>query len=207
MDSFKSIIQRLKLNLSNELPGASAQARMAPTLRSDLHLHANPDSTTRQSAVLIPVFAYEGLASTLLIRRTTYNGVHSGQISFPGGKQEEHDTDLIQTALREAQEEVGIDPTLVKVVGTLTPLYIPVSNMMVLPVVGVMPSIKKLHLNLQEVEYTITARLSLFKNPDNFSVKTICINKQPISAPFYTIGKEEVWGATAMIISELTELY
>ncbi|MFO8021101.1 MAG: CoA pyrophosphatase [Perlabentimonas sp.] len=207
MGSFDSIIQRLKVNLSNNLPGVSAQARMAPTLRSDLHLHANPDSTTRQSAVLIPIFQYEGLASTLLIKRTTYNGVHSGQISFPGGKQEENDTDLIQTALREAQEEVGIDHTLVRVIGTLTPLYIPVSNMMVLPVVGVMPSIKKLHLNLQEVEYTITAELSLFKNTDNLSVKTISINNKAISAPYYAVGKEVVWGATAMIISELTELY
>jgi hypothetical protein len=77
----------------------------------------------------------------------------------------------------------------------------------VVPVIGIIPKPNNLHLNLQEVEYTISADLMKFKNPENQSVKTICINNTPISAPFYSVGNEDVWGATAMMISELTELY
>lgn len=157
--------------------------------------------------MLIAIFPLKGIASTLLIKRAVYNGVHSGQIGFPGGKVEDTDPSIIATALREAEEEVGINPESVEILGLLTSLYIPVSNMLVQPVIGLLKAHPATHLNLQEVEYTINAPLSHLKDPDNRSVKTLNVHGNPLSAPYFRVGDEQVWGATAMIISEFIELY
>ncbi len=207
MSDYIEIVSNLKHNIVQELPGLTAQHRMAPTLREGVRFPSESNANTRQSAVLIAVFQKLGFAHTILIKRTVYNGAHSGQISFPGGKFEEGDTDLTATALREAEEEVGINPKDVEVIGTLTPLYIPVSNMMVLPVVGIIPESYNLKLNLQEVEYTIAPSLMHLHDKANISVKTLCINGKPVSAPYFFAENEIIWGATAMIISELIDLY
>lgn len=207
MQAYNRIVESLKINLNQDLPGLKVQLKMAPSLRNSPDFPKEPNSTTRRSAVLITVYPDNGNANTILIKRTVYNGAHSGQISFPGGKVDHTDKNLIETALREAEEEVGINPADVRVIGTLTSLFIPVSNMLVLPVIGIIPKPKELHLNLQEVEYTIPVDLMNFKKPENISVKTICIGHTPISAPYYKVNNEVVWGATAMIIAELTELY
>jgi 8-oxo-dGTP pyrophosphatase MutT (NUDIX family) len=207
MDDFESTISRIRESLKKGLPGFEAQNRMAPSSRMGFPFRKHPNSTTRQSAVLICIYPDDLEATTILIKRSTYNGPHSGQVSFPGGKYDESDESLVHTALREAQEEVGIDPSGVEVIGCLTPLFIPVTNMQVLPVVGKMLNSPTLHPNLQEVEYPICAKLSDFKNPLKSSVKTIKVIGFPVSAPYYSIGGEHIWGATAMIISEFTELY
>lgn len=207
MKDFNSIVGSLRENLKKELPGLSAQINMAPTLRTAPGFPKEPNSNTRNSAVLISIYPDNKTANTILIKRTEYTGVHRGQISFPGGKQDEVDRSYIDTALREAEEEIGINPNEVEVIGSLTPLFIPVSNMLVVPVVGIIPKPLNLHLNLQEVEYTIRVGLDHLQDPNNQSVKTICVGFLPISAPYYSVDKEVVWGATAMIISELTQLY
>jgi 8-oxo-dGTP pyrophosphatase MutT (NUDIX family) len=207
MDDHSRVVKSIISSLNHNLPGSAAQNRMAPSLRIGFPFRSSPGSSTRQSAVLICIYPENSKPTTILIKRSTYRGAHSGQISFPGGKRDESDTTIIQTALREAQEEVGIDPNQVDVIGQLTPLYIPVSNMQVVPIIGLMNSPPELHLNLQEVEYTIAANLMDFKNPEYTSVKTIRVLGLPISAPYYSVGGENVWGATAMIISEFTDLY
>lgn len=207
MNRFDSIVRLLKENLNKGLPGLLAQQKMAPDLRGRHDLPKKPNVTTRESAVLISVYPENGLANTILIKRPVYNGAHSGQVSFPGGKREIPDKSLIETALREAEEEVGIDTNLVEILGSLTPLFVPVSNLIVVPIIGIMPKPIKLHPNIQEVEYVITANLDDFKLAKNISTKTICIGKIPISAPYYNIMEEVVWGITAMIIAEFSELY
>lgn len=207
MSEFDLFINKLRKNLSNKLPGQAAQQKMAPTFLDGTGLSSRTNESTRESAVLICVYPDNKTASTVLIKRTTYNGPHSGQISFPGGKREPFDHSIEATALREAEEEIGIDTSTVTVLGTLSPLYIPLSNLIVIPIVGVMPKPINMNLSLQEVEYTITVNLEDFKQKDKLSVKTINIGNKPVSAPFYSVGNEVVWGATAMIISELTELY
>lgn len=199
-------IDQIKHSLKQPLPGEAAQKRMAPSHRGSL-LNGSDYSDPRNSAVLISLFPSNDGLSTLFIKRATYDGIHSGQISFPGGKIEEQDDSLIQTALREAQEEVGINPCDVEVLGILTPLFIPVSNMLVLPVVGLLRNKPELHLNLQEVEYTIIVPIDHLKNPQNQSVKTIEIRNDKIIAPFFSYKEEAIWGATAMIVSEFIELF
>jgi 8-oxo-dGTP pyrophosphatase MutT (NUDIX family) len=180
---------------------------MAPAFRGDPMRSTAADTNPQRSAVLIAIFPLNGIASTLLIKRAVYNGVHSGQIGFPGGKVEDTDPSISATALREAEEEVGINPESVEILGLLTSLYIPVSNMLVQPVIGLLKAYPELHLNLQEVEYTINAPLSHLKDTENQSIKTINMHGNPVSAPYFRVGNEQVWGATAMIISELIELY
>lgn len=200
------LLTEIRVNLKRSLPGNAAQLRMAPSHRDGL-LKINEAINYRQSAVLISLFPDNNKINTLLIKRTTYNGVHSGQVGFPGGKFEGSDNSLIDTALREAQEEVGIDPLKVEVLGTLTPLLIPVSNMEVLPVVGLLQEKPLLSLNLDEVEFTITVPICHLKNPYNHMQKTIIVRDSTIEAPYIKIDCEDVWGATAMIISEFIELF
>lgn len=117
------------------------------------------------------------------------------------------DGDLIHTALRESYEEIGIPSNLVEVIGELTPLYISVSNLMVLPVVGVIRKKPNLLINRAEVEYCIHADIMDFKNPALQSIRTIATHGITLEAPSFNLGGEHVWGATAMIISEFCELY
>lgn len=206
MVSNEKIIRALKIRLKHPLPGLSAQLRMSPSFRGELIKNYN-ESQYRQSAVLIALFPENDKLNTILIKRATYDGVHSGQVGFPGGKYEDIDGSLIQTALREANEEVGIIPDSVEVLGVLTPLHIPVSNMMVLPVVGLLKEKPLLHLNLQEVEFTLTVPICHLKNPANHFQKTIIVRDRTIIAPYIKVDCEDVWGATAMIIAEFIELF
>lgn len=201
------LLTQIRYNLQQPLPGNAAQLRMTPSNRGELIKNWDDNKIIRKSAVLISLYLENHKINTLLIKRTTYNGVHSGQVSFPGGKFEESDESLIFTALREAQEEVGIDPLKVEVLGTLTPLFIPVSNMEVLPVVGFLKEKPILHLNLEEVEFTIEVPICHLKNPKNHMSKTIMVREYSIEAPYIKVDCEDVWGATAMIISEFTELF
>ncbi len=206
MIPFEFLINEIKHNLKLPLPGLQAQLRMAPSFRGEL-IKSNHSSNSRKSAVLISLFPENNKINTLLIKRTTYDGVHSGQISFPGGKFDDIDESLIQTALREAYEEVGINPSDVEVLGTLTPLFIPVSNLEVLPVVGLLNTNPELLLNSYEVEFTITIPICHLKNPANRLIKEIIVSEYSIEAPYIKVDCEDVWGATAMIISEFIELY
>jgi len=205
IDSEK-LISEISQNLKLPLPGSSAQLRMSPSVRGKFP-KLDDGSALRQSAILISLFPEKGKINTLLMKRTTYNGVHSGQVSFPGGKYEERDRTLIRTALREAKEEVGIDPLKVEILGTLTPLFIPVSNMQVLPVVGLLKEKPEIRLDAYEVKYTISVSICHLKNPKNHMRKTIQVRGCSIEAPYIKIDCEDVLGATAMIIAEFTELF
>ncbi len=204
MNDYAKVVSTIENRLKTQLPGLTAQLRMALSFRGDFSPY--PNAVTRNSAVLIIIYSNNGKAESILIKRTTYNGAHSGQISFPGGKQDDYDKSLTDTAIREAYEEIGINPDDVKILGSLTPLYIPVSNHMVLPVLGTITELGKLKTNSKEVEYAIKFPLEVLTNPKTVSVKTLYINGKEIVAPYFNIQNEMVWGATAMIISELAEI-
>lgn len=199
-------VRELRLEISYGIPGFDAQKRMSPSIREDLLGNTKPNEKTRQSAVLILIFPLNGKLSTIFIKRPTYEGPHSGQVSFPGGKFDEVDETLIETALRETHEEIGIDTDQINIIGPITPLYIPVSNMMVTPVIGFIESLPALNPNVQEVEYTITVSIDELINPKNKSVKIISAHGKQITAPYYNVSNETIWGATAMILSEFLEI-
>ncbi len=200
---FEKIRQRLR----EELPGEKAQLRMASTLRSTLRLRSQPDQATRTGAVLILFYPKEGIMHIPMIRRPVYKGVHSGQVAFPGGRAEDGDKDLIETALREAHEEIGVNPAQIDILGSLTPLFVPASNFMVHPVLG----FTRYHPDFQPDAYEVDAILEVpvdeLQDITRMGTKEIIIREGiTIQAPFYDLQGHTVWGATAMMISELLEI-
>ncbi|SDD08246.1 NUDIX hydrolase [Williamwhitmania taraxaci] len=206
IEPFDNFINSLRESLHKGLPGETVQRTMAPAARLKLMEHTIPDETTRMSAVLIPIFPHEGRAHIVFIKRQTYDGIHSAQVAFPGGKKEESDDNMLETALREAEEEVGIRPESVTILGTLTPLFIPISNYLVLPVIGILKERPTFYPNLQEVEYIIEMPICQLLQPNSRSVITQNLGGLPLSTPHFKAGEDMIWGATAMILAEFIEL-
>jgi 8-oxo-dGTP pyrophosphatase MutT (NUDIX family) len=193
---------------NNHLPGLEAHLRMAHAIRKvELPLH----KPSREAAVLILLYekAAEGF-HVLLIKRTSRfpEDKHAGQIAFPGGGKESSDPDIMFTALREAQEETGIDLTQIDVLGSLTPLYIPVSKYLVHPFVGysrVHPEFIKQDLEIEEV---LEIPLAEFRSRSTRQTTQIALSKEIIlnHVPCFLIEGKIIWGATAMIMNELLEI-
>jgi 8-oxo-dGTP pyrophosphatase MutT (NUDIX family) len=203
MEAFETFIAQFKERLQKPLPGLETQLRLAPITRlNDLKKIKSPDNA-RQSAVLALFYPQNGDIGLLLIKRAVDDTVHSGQISFPGGKKEKSDADLRETALRETFEEIGISSADISIIGSLSKLYIPPSNFDVYPFVGYISSQPKLSTNY-EVEKVISASLSEFTQPDAIRYKTIKgRDGQLYEVPCYMVQDEIIWGATAMMLSEL----
>jgi 8-oxo-dGTP pyrophosphatase MutT (NUDIX family) len=188
----------LQAELSEPLPGIEIQQKMAPSIRR-MAVNAEPG---KKSSVMVLVYPFQGFLYTVFIKRSEYKGVHSGQISFPGGMSEATDHSLVFTALREVFEEIGIPASAISVIGQLTSLHIPVSNVNVYPFVGITQSRPVFIPDPAEVESPIETRLEDLINPANCKSKLMQINDQVIKVPYYDIQDNHIWGATAMILSE-----
>tara|TARA_R110002124_G_scaffold52242_2_gene150617 strand:- start:1117 stop:1809 length:693 start_codon:yes stop_codon:yes gene_type:complete len=202
--SFEILKKQLQENFKKPLPGVLYHQAMQATSKS--RLTAKPNAKTRKSAVLILFYPYKNHVFFPLILRPPYDGVHSGQIAFPGGRYEKTDEDLIRTALREAQEEIGLRLNDVEVLGILSELFIPPSNFNVLPVIATIPYRPDFFPDPREVEdiYEINLNEILDKNIIGSSEKIV--RGESIFAPHYHLRGHFVWGATAMMISELLAL-
>ena len=186
--------------------GLEAQLKMSPKLRaSDIENFKHKDKATK-SAVLILIFEKNGDLYILLTKRSSELRKHGGQISFPGGKKDDDDVDLMQTALREVEEEIGLK-SKVEVIGKLTPILIPITNYIVHPFVAYIPKLPILYSNIQEVDKILEVSLSDLKNKDNIKYGKFgkTSSGRLVEAPYYDIDGEKIWGATAMMISELLE--
>lgn len=197
-------IEKLKKRLEHPLPGEEHQYKMAPSKRFRMGELAMDKFDPRKSAVLILLFPFENVVKTVLIERPVYEGVHSGQVAFPGGKFEIDDIQLVNTALREAEEEIGINKDKITILGNLTDLYIMPSNFLVTPFIGLMESVPVFLPDPREVNKIITIDLELLSDISIRGEKTIShSNGYKIKTPYYSVEGLTVWGATAMIISEL----
>jgi 8-oxo-dGTP pyrophosphatase MutT (NUDIX family) len=203
----EQILNKLKFKLAEGLPGAEAQYRMAPVGRKKIDDLASQTLTYRSSAVLVLLCMNgAGEAFIPLIERMSYNGAHSGQVSLPGGKFEERDVNLETTALRECEEEVGIKG--IELIGSLTELFIPVSQFKVQPFIGVYklpnPTFTKQE---REVKNLITLMLEDLKNDIIIKQGDVNLpNNTRMNVPYFEVGEHKVWGATAMILHELKVL-
>lgn len=193
----------LRIEILKGLPGTEVQWQMASSDRMIQNFPRVPGDDARIAAVLILLYPYNGSVYTVLMQRHNYEGVHGGQISFPGGKMEESDENTIRTAIREAEEETGIDPDKISVIGTLTPLFIHVSNMIVTPVVGWTDTKPAFNHQPEEVVFLIDADIKLLLDPAIVKSKPLNIKGEMISVRYYDYNGNVIWGATAMILHEL----
>jgi 8-oxo-dGTP pyrophosphatase MutT (NUDIX family) len=197
-------LDRLRSAWQRPLPGLDAQLRMAPSPRLGWDPLKFPDGA-RDGAALLLVYPHDDtLHFTLTVRGTGLRN-HTGQVSLPGGRVDEGET-FEQAALRETEEEIGVDPRSVEVLGPLTPLHIPVSGYILHPVVGFATMRPAFQRAEWEVARIIEAPVSMLSDARvvKREMRTRSVNGQSIEVdvPFYDIDGEKVWGATAMVLAE-----
>ncbi len=206
MEDFKDWTDKLQSRLARPLPGLEYQLKLATMNRKIRNgiMEVPPDA--KKSAVLVLFYPAEGDLCLAFIKRPEYPGVHSGQVSFPGGGAEPGDKDLVQTALREAFEEIGVPAARVSVLGQLTDLYIPPSNFLVAPIVGYLDFRPDFVPDPEEVDHIIEVPLSELTSPGCLTEKEIVIFPDVrLKVPCYYAQENVIWGATAMMLSELLE--
>ncbi len=164
-----------------------------------------PEIVYRPAAVLALVYPRDEDVYTAMILRKTYDGVHSGQMAFPGGKKEAEDAGLWETALRETREELGIDTSKVEFVRRLSPVKIPVSGFEVTPFVGIFPETPVFRPDPQEVEKVVEIPWRTLLEKDwETAEKTYRGVSYPIKC--LSISNCEIWGATALVIEEIRRM-
>jgi 8-oxo-dGTP pyrophosphatase MutT (NUDIX family) len=207
--SNQDFIEKLTQRLTQPLPGEQGQAKMANFKRQiELAQRPMPDDH-KVACVMNLLFLKEDQWHLVLIQRTKNpRDKHSGQISFPGGRHEVSDGALVNVALRETWEEIGIATEDIKILGRLTDLYIPVSNFRVFPFVGMLQSEPVFTAQPGEVEHIITLPVAHFQNPENQKTIDMEVYGGMIlkDVPYFDLHGKALWGATAMIISEFLAL-
>ena len=194
--------------LNIELPSTSSHIKMAPLERVKMMEENSYDlSSVRKAAVMMLLYPKNDITHLLLIVRNSYPGVHSSQIAFPGGKVEDIDFDLKQTALRETHEEIGIHPNDINVIRDFSSIYIPPSNFLVYPFLGVSETELTFTLQEEEVAGIIELPLSMLLDDSIISNKNLETSySKLIEVPVFQIEEHSVWGATAMMLSELKDV-
>lgn len=207
MQDFKTFILYLRNQLNGSgLPGQDAQLSMAPITRLEELKKMKPGKTPKQSAVLVHFYPVNNEIKLVFIKRPVDNTVHSGQIAFPGGRVEPEDRDFIDTALREANEEVNIDPSEVTILGALSKLHIPPSNYDVYPIIG-FSDVRPEFAGNYEVDKILEVKLEELRNPNTKTTRTIHHRLGTlVDVPCYYVEDEIIWGATAMMVGELLAL-
>lgn len=203
-----SFLHFLNNRLSEKLPGRAAQKLMAPH-----PINGKPNRTHyepahddfRNSSVLVPFIEWNGKLEIILTLRTQSIN-HGGQLSFPGGGKEGDET-IEETALREAQEEIGLHIQEAEIVGRLTPLYVGHSDNMVTPVIAMIRQKQKFTPNPNEVDEILAVPISDLIDKSKRIEEEWDLRGTPYHVPFWDIHRVPLWGATAMMMSELIELY
>ncbi|MDJ1471912.1 CoA pyrophosphatase [Cytophagaceae bacterium DM2B3-1] len=204
--TYSQLADYLHERLTDVLPGEAAQQKMASSLRNAGQLNFKTDGKTRQGAVCILFYQKQGIWHLPLIVRPEYDGTHSGQVAFPGGKVEETDPTYVATALREMHEEIGVPTDSVQILGALTPLLVIASNFMVHPFVGITSEAPVFIPDSREVAKIIEVPLPDLLDDNRRSAKEIQVRGFSLWAPYFDLEGQTVWGATAMMLSELIEV-
>lgn len=201
----REILGRIEKGLWAPLPGIPAQLAMVPEPQPGARAYFEVEDTCRKAGVLVLLYVADGRLRVLLTRRTELVLHHRGQISLPGGEQHRGES-LEATALRETAEELGLDLGAVRVLGRLTPLFIPPSNYCIYPTVAVVPGPLAFRPQPEEVAEVIEPPLDHLADPAHVKRETWRYGGGDHEVPFYEYEGHKIWGATAMVLAELLAL-
>ena len=201
---FLHFIAQLKIVVGNDIPGERSHRKMQVNYDKSFELPFSKNNST-PAAVLILLYLEDNEIYFFLTKRTDKLENHKGQISLPGGTQERNEK-LIDTALRETQEEIGINKTSISIIGTITPLFVPVTGFMIYPFIGY--SLNKLDPKPDPVEVAtiFSVNISDLLNKENRTTEQRNIRGYDVQVPYFKLNDYQVWGATSMILSEFRDL-
>ena len=192
----------------NGLPGEETHLEFSP-IRQKSSVALKNAQEVRDAAVAIVIYPFNDELYSLVIERQTYDGTHSGQISFPGGKVEETDQNLMQTAIRECYEEIGLQLNESDFISELTPVFIPVSGFHVRPFIFYQKN-EPTNFILSEREVYQLAHISLkeLTNDENVILRSLSVGSTILKdVPHFKLNEVEIWGATALMLNELKHLF
>jgi 8-oxo-dGTP pyrophosphatase MutT (NUDIX family) len=195
------IEQILKARLAGTLPGIEAQIRFAPELLQKAWRTGQFPATSRPAAALLLLYPHGAGASVALTVRSSSLTRHPGQISLPGGATNPGET-IAQAALREAAEEIGVDPSIVRVLGELTPVHVIVSGFTLHPVVGITDVRPAFQPDPGEVEEVLEVSLEDLQDASRIRKGTRIREGVAVEYPYFDLLGHQVWGATAMVLGE-----
>jgi 8-oxo-dGTP pyrophosphatase MutT (NUDIX family) len=202
----EKLVHLISDRLNAPLPGPSAQFRMAPRSDGGVPDRDVPPEFARRSGVMLLIFNGKNDPELVLTLRSDKLIYHGNQISLPGGRIEKGE-EIVDAALRETREEVGIDPALVRILGSLTPLHVPVSGNIIYPVVGWLDHPPDLIPDHREVAEAFTLPLGRLYDPTCLKHTRRNLHGTTYNVPYWDVHRIPLWGATAMILSEFCELY
>lgn len=194
---------------TQSLPGLQSHLKMAPpTRKAELEEAKEALPFAKKSAVMILLFHQNEKMKVVFIRRSFYVGIHAGQIAFPGGRFEESDVTVDQTAFREVEEEIGISADKIELLGRISDIYVPPSNFLICVFVGYLSEKTVYKPDEREVAEVIEVDFDEFLKPENMDVKSFHVPSanHSVEAPYYKTSKCDIWGASAMVMSELIDI-
>ena len=200
---FENLIFHLKHRMNNALPGEDSHKKMKVNFSNNTKLPFSKNKA-KTAAVLILLYPNKKKTYLYLKKRADTVKYHKGQISLPGGSKENNET-LLDTALRETQEEIGIDKNEISILGKITPLFIPVTGFMITPFVSYISKKPKTILDEIEVAELLSVNIRDLLNND-ILIMDRDINGSSVSIPYFSLNNHQVWGATSMVLSELKDI-
>lgn len=204
MMDFQHFITQLEITITNYIPGEESQQKMRVNYDQSIELPFSKNNSTA-AAVLILLYLEDNEIHFFLTKRSNELEHHKGQVSLPGGTQEENE-ELTHTALRETQEEIGINKTSISIIGSMTPLFVPVTGFMIHPFVGYSSNKLEPTPDPSEVEAIFSVNISDLLNETNQTIEKRNIRGYDVEVPYFKLNNYEVWGATSMILSEFRDL-
>ena len=193
-------VRNIRNHINRELPGKKEMLSEIRINQMNTIHHSTPPL---EAAVLVLLYKKNNTWHIPLIQRTIDNHAHSGQISLPGGRYEETDRNLMHTALRETEEEIGVAQDDIEILGQLTPIYIPPSNFNVAPFVGVFKNgLPVFTPDKKEVDHIINISYNSLCNPQHIATDSFHVRDMRFTTPCFKINGYTIWGATAMMLNE-----